>query len=367
MIYIALTADYELFFGKNFLSYDEVLFEPTQKILERLSEYDIPLNLFADICSVWRHRDFDISVYADKFESQLIEAVKHGNDVQLHLHPHWLNSTYDGKDWVHDQKKFKLQDFGFDNDSEISAGKIIRKGKEYLERLLTKHYPEYKCIAFRAGGYCLQPNENELIKALLDEGIKIDSSIIPNLSIKSNVNEVNFGNVPDAPNWFMSFQNGINHESDDGIFEIPIPSSIKLAPKFRALIRKFIDKDPQENIVNKPRGVVIQRKVQSRESFVERNVKKIKYLIQAIGTLECERMIPKRGMDYMFSIYQDWIERYDCYDDIYLSIIMHPKSIFGEHIDNLIEFINKAKELSELRFVTFTDIHKKLFSDQREI
>jgi len=364
MINVILTADYELFLGKNLQSYDKVLFDPTLQIIDRLEKYNISLNIFPDICSVWRHRDYDIYDYVEKFESQLIEAIKRGHDVQLHLHPHWLKSTYDGKDWFHDQRFFKLQDYGFNDNSEINAKKFLRDGKNYLESLLTKYSQEYKCIAFRAGGYCLQPDESLLIQALLDTGIKIDSSIIPNMVLKTNVNLINFRVVPDVPNWFINPKDGLKKQSEQGLFEIPIPSSTRLLPKLNAIMRKYIDKE--DKILNKPRGYVIQNSSQADKSFWGRNIKRMKYITQAIGSLECERMDSKRGLDYMLSIFNSWVKRYNSYDDIYLSIIMHPKSIFQNHLDNLMEFIDRISKTSELGFITFTEAYEMLFSGQGE-
>jgi len=392
MIYILFTADYELYFGKNFLSDDKVLFEPTEMIMSALEKRSIPLNIFPDICSVWRHKEYELLDYVDKFESQLIEAVRRGNDVQLHLHPHWLKSIYNGKEWTHDIGIFKLQDFGFDGEEakdyslfevdcenknckplnpplspfqkgdfspsyDHSANRLIKRGKEYLESLLTKYAPNYKCIAFRAGGYCLQPEDKKLIQALLDTGITIDSSIIPNLVSNTNVNEIDFKGIPDLPNWFISAQGGVKKPDQKGLFEIPIPSSTKILPKLKAMAKGIFSKD---SVVNSPRGIVIQKKSVD-DSFISKNINRFNYLVKTIGSLECERMFPDRGMEYMFSILKDWIKCYAYSGDIFLSIIMHPKSIFQNHIDNLLKFIDRiCLEYSDVQFITFLEVHKIL-------
>jgi|WetSurMetagenome_2_1015567.scaffolds.fasta_scaffold151847_2 hypothetical protein len=351
LIYAILTADYELYFGKNFFSYEEVLFEPTRKIINVLENHNISLNIFPDICSVWRHKEYGLLDYVDKFESQLIEAVSRGHDVQLHLHPHWLKSLYNNDEWVHDLKTFKLQDLGFEGENAL-----IKRGKEYLETLLKSHIPDYECIAFRAGGYCLQPEDKKLIQALLDAGIIIDSSIIPNLVSNTNVNETDFKGVPDLPNWFMSAQGGIKNPSPEGLFEIPIPSSTKILPKFKAMAKGIFSNNKQDSVINSPRGRVIQKQ-SINNSFISKNINRFNYLRKTIGSLECERMFPDRGMEYMLSIFRDWVERYAYLGDIFLSIIMHPKSIFQNNIDNLLKFIDTINVIyPDIRFITFSEV-----------
>jgi hypothetical protein len=351
MIYILLSADYELFFGKNFLSDDKVLFEPTEMIMSALEKRSISLNIFPDICSVWRHKEYELLDYVDKFESQLIEAVSRGHDVQLHLHPHWLKSVYNNDEWTHDLKTFKLQDLGFEGENAL-----IKRGKEYLETLLKNHIPDYKCIAFRAGGYCLQPEDKKLIQALLGAGIIIDSSIIPNLVSNTNVNDIDFKGIPDLPNWFMSTQGGVKNSAQDGLFEIPIPSSTKVLPKLKAMAKGIFSNNEQDSVINSPRGRVIQKQ-SVNNSFMAKNINRFNYLLKTIGSLECERMFPDRGMEYMLSIFRDWVKRYSYCGDVFLSIIMHPKSIFQNNIDNLIKFIDTINAMyPDIRFITFSEV-----------
>ena len=365
MIYVLLTADYELYFGKNFLSYEEILFEPTRKIMNTLENHNIPLNIFPDICSVWRHKEYELLDYVNKFESLLAEAIERGHDIQLHLHPHWLKSIYNGNEWTHDPNTFKLQDYGFGEKSigEYTANTIIRKGKEYLETLLLKNVSDYQCIAFRAGGYCLQPDDKKLIKALLDAGITIDSTIIPNCVLKTNVNDIDFKDVPDLPNWFISDQGGVKKADQYGIFEIPIPSSTKILPKFKDIAKGILSNKAQEKLSNPPRGSAIQNSSMKGDSFINKNIKRFNYLTKTVGSLECERMLTERGMEYMLSILKDWIQNYSYSDDIWLSIIMHPKSIFQEHIDNLIKFTDKVLDIySNVQFTTFREVHRTLLN-----
>src|SRR5262245_27879716 len=112
-IVVLVSADYELFHGRNFQSADDVLFGPTQKMFDVCAEHQVPITLFADICSVWAARKFGLNDFASRFESQLLESAKLGHDVQLHIHPHWLVSKYEGGQWALYDYKIHLSEFGF--------------------------------------------------------------------------------------------------------------------------------------------------------------------------------------------------------------------------------------------------------------
>jgi glycosyltransferase involved in cell wall biosynthesis len=53
---------------------------------------------------------------------------------------------------------------------------MVRQGKEFLESILQPVHPAYRCIAFRAGNWSVNPSKN-ITKALLQNGIGIDTSV----------------------------------------------------------------------------------------------------------------------------------------------------------------------------------------------
>ena len=92
-----------------------------------------------------------------------------------------------------------------------------------MKILLQEVDSNYKCIAYRAGGYGLQPNEDVIIEALIDSGYLIDSSVVPGMYYKSNFHNIDFRNTPNLANYFISKEYSLTRPSDRGIFEIPIP------------------------------------------------------------------------------------------------------------------------------------------------
>lgn len=72
----------------------------------------------------------------------------------------------------------------------------LLKGKNYLEDLLCPVNPSFRILAYRGGGWMVQPSQN-LVKALLDIGIIADCTVIKGLSAENPLlGSVNFQYAP---------------------------------------------------------------------------------------------------------------------------------------------------------------------------
>ena len=225
MIYILLSNDYEVFFGRNLLPETEVLCAPTERLLESLDTADAPMTFFCDVACLWRysetgHGDFTVAV-----EDQLRRIVAAGHDVQAHIHPHWLSAEIhrdaDGTSYY----SIDLNDFGLagaarnrDQSTRDFTRDIALRAKSYLENLLTPERADYSCIAFRAGGYCIQPGAEKIFSGLRQAGYLIDSSIVPGMRLESNVNRIDFTNLSGPANYWAK---DVGH-TGDGLYEIPV-------------------------------------------------------------------------------------------------------------------------------------------------
>src|SRR5262245_15530206 len=89
----------------------------------------------------------------DAWETILREALTAGHDIQLHLHPQWLDAKHEDGTWRLNYTKWAISTLP---PEEMES--ILRNGKAYLERLLKPINADYECIAFRAGAYCIQPS-----------------------------------------------------------------------------------------------------------------------------------------------------------------------------------------------------------------
>jgi hypothetical protein len=357
-LFILFSADYELFLGKNFLSEKEVLIDPTEMLLSGCQEDGIPMTLFADVASVWRYRTLKIqSDYPRLFEEQLLKAINSIHDVQLHMHPHWLTSSFDGTGWIMDTSKFKLCDVGFkddQNNQQFYAEDLISNGKAYLENLLQHVKFDYRCIAFRAGGYGIQPEEKKLFKALLAAGFLIDSSIAPEFVFKSNVNQIDFRNLPKNINCRLGSEYGLLQEDRDGIFEIPIAAYKET--HHEALIRRMKHILPlwKRFIRNyygdyRPRGGSIQN-----ESPVKRLLRRFTnpsvFQLELSGfPLDVDRMV--YSTKKFIGLHHKEANK------LFFSALCHPKDLFPSNILGIREYWVRIKKIygNNIKAVTFKE------------
>ena len=170
---IYITLDYELFFGTKSGSVDNCIIKPTEALLKIVEPYDIKFVFFVDVgylVKLEEHKEQYSELQDDylKITSQIKYLAKKGHGIELHIHPHWEDSYYDGNDWAFDTSRYKLADFS----------------SEKIERIVTKYTKSLTRIsgqtpkAYRAGGWSAQPFK-EIGKALKANDIYIDSTVFP--------------------------------------------------------------------------------------------------------------------------------------------------------------------------------------------
>jgi len=343
-IYILYSADYELFLGGNYCNETEVLINPTNKLLNIFDNLKIPVTLFADIFSLLRYKEEKLFNFPDSAENQLKDAIGRGHDVQSHVHPHWNFTQIEGNNYKVNLDYFLLGNL--DNNSELLYSKIrnyLIISRIYLNDLLRQVNNNYTCIAFRSGGYGLQPNSNIVIKALIDSGFIIDSSIVPDFILKSNVNIIDFSIVPKMANYYLDYDLSTPSVINKGIFEIPIASC-----KFNVidhsfyqinmLLKLFQNKMLPGKLNNeKQKGYGIQDTViRSKHS---KYYKFLKSFNNRFYYLDCSTNDEK-----MFQCTKKYLTQFDSYNnDIFFSFNMHPKDMTKEHFKALENYHNKLK------------------------
>lgn len=138
----------------------------------------------------------------------------------MHIHPHWYKTVYVNGEWQIDNNYYRLHTF--DNINEI-----IYENKEYLCRLLTEEDSNYDCIAFRAGGFCIQP-EKVILKILKKNGFAIDSSVCSGRRCKDAPHNYDFRKIKRRFAWKFDVDEGLSNLecfSDNTFIEIPIVTS----------------------------------------------------------------------------------------------------------------------------------------------
>ncbi len=172
---LVLTNDWELF-GNGSGDYWNIQHHPLERLLQTVGNHGAPLTVMAEVGQQWAfqqlgEREAWASEISMGWEKILQHTVRDGSDVQLHLHPQWLNARYENNRWVLGDADWALSSLSPDR-----MGQTLVRGKQYLDSLLRPVNPDYACVAFRAGAYCLMPSK-VVIQKLLAADLLCDTSV----------------------------------------------------------------------------------------------------------------------------------------------------------------------------------------------
>ncbi|MBI5197023.1 MAG: hypothetical protein HZA19_00255 [Nitrospirae bacterium] len=214
-IHLILTIDYEVF-GNGSGCVQKCVLQPAERMIRIAELFGAPLTFFVETMefqAMYTTRQFHND--STKVSDQLRAAVKNGHDAQLHLHPQWRHSRLDKSgNWTLDMSRWRIGDMAA---KEIND--LLTKGKTWLESICYPVSSTYRCLAFRAGGWCIQPS-NLVMAALKDLGFSIDSSVVPESYTATKGDWYNFRHAPDLPFWNVS--DDVCQIKDTGMIEIPI-------------------------------------------------------------------------------------------------------------------------------------------------
>lgn len=344
MMYISITFDYELFFGENYGTYDEVLFKPTYALIDALEKKGVSATFFADVCSIPLTEKYHQDIYLEGFRRQIQYMKRHGQDVQLHLHPHWYHSSWNGEQWEFSNAGYRLHDFVADG----TINNIIADGIRFLKDNLLPIDEDYECIAYRAGGFSLQPHK-AVVASLYDNGIRVDSSVVPQLCVDSNAHYYDYRHRLKAMNWHISENAEWWEDSIAGkhLLEIPIASIDKAAVSF-ALRRILAPNTVKLNLGSK-RGTYI-----SLHTKTESKVKSYYKYFTGYNAISMDAYTA----DFLYTQTKRFYAKNKC-DNQVVAIIGHPKLVTKKYIENLCNYIDLIKKDSRFEFVSIYDAYKQ--------
>jgi hypothetical protein len=216
-----------LFLGSKTGTVNECMVKPTYELAEILDINNSKMTVFWDILHYYRLTELE-NVYPNiKNDRELIDKqisflILKGHDIQLHLHPHWIDAVYKDSEWKFKYDRFSLHSLSDENNPERidTISGCIRISKQLMEKEIMKYAPGYNVNIFRAGGYLIEPFA-KLKNAFEHNNIYVDSSILPGMSNKNSVNGYNFRNYPVSNRY--NFSNSPGEISENGKFtEIPV-------------------------------------------------------------------------------------------------------------------------------------------------
>jgi peptidoglycan/xylan/chitin deacetylase (PgdA/CDA1 family) len=218
-----LTLDYELFLGLKTGSVDACLLRPMKYLCDLADKYNIKYTIFVDASYLLALKKNSKYPSIEKDYGDIVSHLrflqKKGHSIQLHIHPHWLYSDYNGTEWVTKPDHYKLSDIPIDE-----AYDIITKSKQILEEII-----DNKVSVFRAGGFSIQPFES-YEKIFEKLGLQIDSSVLCGMYYNSDNQKYDYRKVTNKD--YYRFNKNVCVDVDGGGFsEYPITTHI-ISPLF---------------------------------------------------------------------------------------------------------------------------------------
>lgn len=313
---ILITIDYEVFLGEKTGTIKNCLIRPMDKLISIADKHNVKLTLFVDAVYLLRltqlKTDYSqLNEDYDNIRHHLIQLNNNGHDIQLHIHPHWMYSNYDGNNWIVDRTHYKLSDI-----SQKEASQIFNASKTLLEDIVG-----HSVVAFRAGGFSAQPF-TALKEIFLKNNIKIDSSVFSKSNYNSSVQQYDYRNVPNKT--YYMFEDDICIENSSGSFiEMPL-STMKLSPFFYwklVLVR----------LINNP----IHQKWgdgKAVEANKDRIIKRLTQPTWGYATID------EYKSSYLERMFRSYLNKY--VENDYFVIIGHPKLITPYSVNQFDYFLN---------------------------
>lgn len=347
-IRLLLTFDHELPLGSLKTSYKQALFDPTERLFESAERNDIPVTLFTDVLCALRFKEWDRLGFFEPYETQLQKALSLNHDVQLHLHPHWLTSGFEnGK--VIPSADYSLAQFK--NHNKQSIGDIVNKGTRFLQEIGRKAHNDYNVLAFRAGGYNIEPGSKEIFNELAENGIQFDSSVVLKYYFVSSLSLIDFRKVPEMPNWRIGNDGDFRKAADTGILEIPVAAMPKTPFEIptRFKLKHFAYRAPENH------GTMIHEGSPGS-------------LIQQLRMLFSARMLTfdnhTLSAKYLMRILDYNVQKFSHFETLNLATCSHPKTMGDYSFSLMGQFIEMARQkYPEIEFTTFERLHNLNHTD----
>lgn len=252
MLDVVFTSDYEIH-GNGEGSPRELMLEPTDRMLALFERYGAKLTVLADVCEILRFRRHLAETGVDDFDyeeiaAQLRDAVARGHDVQLHLHPAYLNARLTDDGWELDYSEYDLARL-----SAARINEIIAEGKAYLEELLRDIDGSYRCVASRSANWSMQPT-GRLARALVANGFAADTSVFK-FGRRDAAVRFDYGDAPSAlVPWRIDHDEVCRVDPRGQLLELPIYCERVPLPGFVSLTRVVNAVQVRRHPVRRPPG-----------------------------------------------------------------------------------------------------------------
>lgn len=347
--HLILTVDYEVF-GNGTGSVRDCVTKPTDRLLEVAAHHSAPVTLFVEALEFAVMQDGrddrsrpNASRSIERVESQIRQAAADGHDVQLHLHPQWLEARAgsDGR-WHVDRSEWRLGDC-----PRTRLEKMMDVGTSFLRRTLADVRPEYSPRVFRAGGWCIQPSDR-VLKALARRNVVIDSSVAPGLSLGARRRWYDFSDAPPGRAHWKVDRDVCTPSVSGAVHEVPIAvGRYGVAENVRHLLGSYLG-----GIRRSPAGCSgsFEGNAEPRETMSAALSK-----LYHLGTSMLD--FCKLSADALRTVTDDWIDSCSpaAEGDLPIVAIGHAKTFTRRSERELDEYLSSMADRDDIEFSTFGD------------
>lgn len=225
---VILTVDYEVF-GNGTGDVKTHVVEPAAKLMRLGEQFKVPITFFVQVEELCAYEKFGSALYkdlgyrpADLIRTQIREMIQRGHDVQLHIHPQWVNARYENRRWFLQEGMYCIDNLFNNLDDTV---RYLREKKEILDSMISFSDTGRKISAYRAGAFCAQPGRF-LIDALIKNGIQYETSLVKGLHRTNGQRAMDYRSVPEKGAWRIGTD--VSEEDLNGkLIEVPIASKMQ--------------------------------------------------------------------------------------------------------------------------------------------
>lgn len=154
---------------------------PALTMMNILKKYNATMTFMVEVAhqlELKKHTKHpNIKLQSKLWDDTVLLMKEEGFDVQLHLHPQWINAPFENG-YFHVSKEWNIGKYkkGQQND-------LVNASIDYLEDLIKPQFSDYKVCAFKAGSWGLQPFDN-LYSIFKNRGINVVIGVRDGLTVE---------------------------------------------------------------------------------------------------------------------------------------------------------------------------------------
>lgn len=377
---LVLSNDWELY-GSGCGDYFRDQHRPLEQLHSVALNHGAKLTVMAEIAQYWAHKKLNKEPWAEEicraWEDILKRIIQDGSDVQLHLHPNWLYSEYCNNEWILDHTKWSTPSL-----SASEMLEVLMEGKAFLENLLKPIRNDYRCIAFRAGGFCAEPSDI-MIRNLSTAGFICDTSVTKGSRLAG------YFDYSDAYSYYRPWHTKSDNlkykgKKGEGVIELPVASmkiidipflrklgmqyliyyfNLRVIPKRESRYWQEERKKSVNERYKKPRDLFVNTLINdSAESIIFRFLKQ---LIRSRSILlDYDLLSPEVFVKILENIYKKEFNKKDRDFTLPIISIGHAKLIHNtDNFNRILEQINKCMK-NKVIYISLQEAVENIFNDK---